>query len=71
MRPAQPRKAQRATHLLAALVLAAYIYAPVDADLRGTVRFIVLPVLALTGVAMWQAARIRRLRKVASKSRSI
>lgn len=61
MRPTQ-RKAQRAAHLLAALVLAAYVYAPFGAGLRDTVRFIVLPVLVLTGVAMWQAVRIRRLR---------
>jgi hypothetical protein len=70
MRPAQQRKAQRAAHLLAAFVLITYAYAPVDAELRDTVRFIVLPVLVLTGVAMWQAARIRRIRRAPSKARS-
>lgn len=67
MRPAQQRKAQRAVHLLAAFVLIAYVYAPVDAELHDTVRFIVLPVLVLTGVAMWQGARIRRLGRAVAR----
>ena len=62
MRPAQQRQAQRAVHLAAALVLVAYVYVPVGTGLHDTVRFIVLPLLVLTGVAMWQGARIRRLR---------
>lgn len=70
MQAGQQRKAQRAAHLLGACVLAVYAYAPVGAELRDTVRFVVLPVLVLTGVAMWQAARIRRLRRAASKGRS-
>ena len=54
------RRAQRRVHLLAGAVLAAYVYAPLGAELEALVRFAVLPVLALTGIAMWQAARIRR-----------
>jgi len=67
MRPAQQRKAQRAVHLAAALMLVAYVYAPVGAHLQDGVRFVGLPLLALTGVAMWQAARIRRLRRAAAR----
>jgi hypothetical protein len=58
--PARQRRAQRAAHLLAAVVLLAYVYAPVDSRLEDVVRFAVFPVLALTGIAMWQSARIRR-----------
>jgi hypothetical protein len=54
------RRAQRRAHLLAAAVLFAYVYAPLEAELQDVVRFAVFPMLALTGIAMWQAARIRR-----------
>ena len=54
------RRAQRRVHLLAGAVLFAYLYAPLGAELEDVVRFAVFPMLALTGIAMWQAARIRR-----------
>jgi thiosulfate reductase cytochrome b subunit len=63
MTAAQQRKAQRRVHLAAALLLIAYVYAPLEAQLQDAVRFLALPALMVTGVAMWQAARIRRLRK--------
>ena len=58
--PAQQRRAQRPVHLLAAAILCAYVYAPIDDQLQDLIRFAVFPVLVLTGVAMWQAARVRR-----------
>jgi hypothetical protein len=58
--PGKQRRAQRGLHLLAAGVLLAYLYAPLDAQLEDIVRFAVVPALTLTGVAMWQSARIRR-----------
>lgn len=67
MTAAQQRKVQRVVHLAAALLLVAYLYAPLEAQLQDAVRFIVLPVLVLTGIAMWQAPRIRRLRKSVRK----
>ncbi len=70
MKPAQQRKALRAVHLVAALILIAYAYVPIGAGLHDTVRFVILPVLAVTGVAMWQIARIRRLRRATSTTRS-
>jgi len=70
VRAAQRPRVQRAAHLLAALVLAAYLYVPGGEGLQNTVRFIVLPVLALTGVAMWQAARIQRMRRTAARRRT-
>jgi hypothetical protein len=54
------RRAQRRAHLLAGAVLLAYVYAPFGTELEAIVRFAVFPILALTGIAMWQAARIRR-----------
>ena len=59
--PAKLRRAQRRAHLLAAAVLLAYVYAPLESELQDVVRFAVFPALALTGIAMWQAPRIRRI----------
>lgn len=61
MTAAEQRKALRAVHLITGLALVAY--APAPAELRDVIRFLILPVLVLTGVAMWQAPRLRRLRK--------
>jgi hypothetical protein len=58
--PGRQRRAQRAVHLLAAVVLFAYLYAPLDSRLDDVVRFGVFPAVALTGIAVWQSARIRR-----------
>jgi hypothetical protein len=63
MTAAQQRKAQRRVHLAAALLLIAYLYAPLEDQLQDAVRFLALPALVGTGIAMWQAPRIRRLRK--------
>ena len=71
MTAAQHRKVQRAVHLAAALVLFSYLYAPFGAQLQDVVRFLVLPVLVVTGLAMWQAPRIRRLRKRVSRLRAL
>jgi heme-degrading monooxygenase HmoA len=59
MTPGRQRRAQRAVHLLAAVVLFAHVYAPLGSRLEDVVRFAVFPGLALTGIAMWQSARIR------------
>jgi thiosulfate reductase cytochrome b subunit len=63
MTAAQQRKAQRRVHLAAALLRITYLYAPLATQLQDAVRFLVLPALVVTGIAMWQAPRIRRLRK--------
>lgn len=54
------RRMQRRVHLIAAVLLAAYVYAPFGDDLETVIRFGVFPVVSATGIAMWQAARIRR-----------
>lgn len=60
MTAGQQRKVQRAIHVVAALALLAYVYAPLEAQLQDLVRVLVFPLLAVTGIAMWQAPRIRR-----------
>jgi hypothetical protein len=54
------RQAQRAAHLVAAGLLLAYVYAPLDAELEDVVRFVVFPALVITGIGMWQSGRMRR-----------
>jgi hypothetical protein len=71
MAAGQQRKIQRTVHLVAGVLLLGYVYVPAPGGLQVLVRFFVFPLLAATGVAMWQAPRIRRLRKsVASRRRN-
>lgn len=61
--PKQTRMLQRRVHLLAGLLVVVYIYlAPgLDSAISVGVRWLVLPALALSGLAMWQWPRLRRL----------
>lgn len=61
MTAAQQRKALRTVHLITGVALVAYVYLPAPAELRDVIRFLILPVLVLTGMSMWQAPRLRRL----------
>ena len=57
------RDLQRAVHLVGGLLVMAAIYSPLrdQAVLEALVQLVVIPVMVLTGLAMWQAARLRRL----------
>ena len=68
MTAAQQRKSQLIVHLVAALLLIAYLYAPLEAQLQTAVRFLALPALVVTGIAMWQSPRIRRLRSAVERA---
>jgi hypothetical protein len=68
MTAAKQRKAQRLVHLAAGLVVIASTYAPVAGQLDDALRFLVLPLLVVTGIAMWQAPRIRRVAKTISRA---
>lgn len=61
--PKQVRTLQRGLHLLTGVVIVVYIYAApaLGSALAAGVRWLVLPVLVLSGVAMWQWPRLRRL----------
>ena len=60
---ARQRALQRAMHLGAALLVLSLVYAPGGDHIAGTLRWAALPLLTATGIAMWQAPRIRRLLK--------
>jgi hypothetical protein len=67
--PGQQRRLQRSVHLLAGLLLLGYVYVPAPDPVQELVRLLVFPLLVATGVAMWQAPRIRRLRRSAESRR--
>ncbi len=71
MTAARQRRAQRLVHLAAGVVVVASVYAPFAGHLHDALRFVVLPVLVVTGIAMWQAPRIRRLRKTLGRTRAL
>jgi hypothetical protein len=60
MSAGRQRRLQRIMHLVAGVALLAYVYAPIGSELEATVRVIVAPLLAVSGLAMWQAPRVRR-----------
>ena len=57
------RDRQRVAHLLTGALLIVYVYLPLTpgSPVQVGVRFLVLPLLALSGIAMWQWPRLRRL----------
>jgi hypothetical protein len=63
MTPGQQRKAERAAHLAAAFLVVAYVYLPLGGLAENLIRWVALPALVASGVAMWQAARLRRALK--------
>lgn len=65
------RDRQRLGHLVAGAAMVAYVYMPggLSAALEAAVRWVILPVLAGSGVLMWQWPKVRRwARKQGSRS---
>ena len=63
MSPARQRNMERAAHLVAGALVIAYVYLPFGGIVANAIRWFALPVLVGSGLAMWQAARIRRMLK--------
>jgi hypothetical protein len=61
MTPRTMRKAERAVHLVWALLLALYVYGLLPSWGESAVRWIVVPGIAASGFAMWFAAPLRKL----------
>ena len=63
MSPPSIRRWLRWSHIVAGIVIGAYICSPLHADETATLvaRLSLLPVLALTGTAMWQQGRFNRV----------
>jgi hypothetical protein len=62
LRPQRVREAQRLIHLAVAAVLVAYVYLtpPPGSGTSLVVRWAVLPVLVLSGFALWKWTAMRR-----------
>ena len=59
------KRIERTVHIIGAIVLMVFVYSNLidEAGWRAAIRFAVLPILTLSGFAIWQAPRIvRRLR---------
>ena len=56
------RSAQRAGHLLLAVALGAFVYSPLRTvpEAVFAVQFVLFPLLALSGLLLWQGSRLRR-----------
>jgi hypothetical protein len=58
----QLRRTLRAANIVVGVLLSIYVYSPLHADplLTDIIRYLAIPVIALSGVAMWQQGRISR-----------
>jgi hypothetical protein len=58
----QLRNAERALHIAAGVILLAIAFTPLaDAGIGQALRFVVAPMLVVSGILMWQHARVTRL----------
>ncbi|MBL3705672.1 hypothetical protein GI582_23500 [Sulfitobacter sp. BDSS02] len=58
------RKPFRYTHLAVALLIGAYVYSPTlssNLAFQALIQFGVFPIIALSGIAMWQQPRWMKL----------
>jgi hypothetical protein len=58
----QWRKLFRIIHLVASGLLGVFVYAEVE-QFRPIIKFVVIPIIAITGLLMWQFTQIRKLFK--------
>jgi thiosulfate reductase cytochrome b subunit len=63
MQPCRIRTIVRWFHLGAAAIIGTSVYSPWSSDpvFASALKFAVFPLLALTGLVLWQQARLRRL----------
>ncbi len=57
------RQITRWIHIIGSIVIIVYIYTSLGANpaFMTTVRFVTIPLLVLTGLAMWQQPRLMKL----------
>jgi hypothetical protein len=62
----------RLVHIVGGVTIIALIYSPWELQplLFTTARFVVIPILGVTGVAMWQQARLSKLLKLNARSKT-
>ena len=57
------RRVIRLIHLMGAASLGLYFYSPIAGDptLGFIIRFVMIPIIVLSGIALWQQARLNKL----------
>ena len=62
MKAGQLRRTLRAGHIVAGVLMSIYVYSPLHVDplLTDIIRYLAIPAVALSGVAMWQQGCISR-----------
>lgn len=62
MNAMQTRQLLRWSHIIVGSILAAYVYSPLHLDETATLvaRLSIIPVLTLTGIALWQQGKLAR-----------
>ena len=70
MQPSGIRTTVRWIHLSAAALIGVSVYSPWSSDpvFASVLKFVAFPLLGLTGLALWQQARLLRLRGTASST---
>ena len=63
MKPVQIRKFLAWGHFIASLVIGTYLYSPLSADpvFKAITLYGVFPLMALSGLIMWNLGRVARL----------
>lgn len=63
MSPTTVRRILRWGHIVASGVIGTYLYSPLAADpvFATLTHYVVFPLMALSGIAMWQQGRLTRL----------
>jgi hypothetical protein len=67
---ATQRRLERAVHLVTGAAVLAYIYLPAAGPSHDAIRLLLLPALVMSGMAMWQAPRIRRIARALRERRA-
>lgn len=73
MKPRHVRTTSRTIHLIVALVIGTYVYAPdhVTDGMRPLMMFAVIPLATLTGLFMWRQAAIRSFLAGSRRDRAV
>jgi hypothetical protein len=72
MKAATERKLIRWVHLLASIPILGFIYGPVadKPEAAAAVRWVIMPLVALSGLWLWQGPRVRKWVKPKSALRA-
>lgn len=70
LKPATERKLLRWIHIIASIPIIGYIYGPVSKipEAVVTIRFVLFPLIVLSGLWMWKGHTVKRVEQVISRT---